>query len=165
MACAAPLAVPVISSGSRVRPKEGTLSKLVPAHGGGGLKPRLVEGEGREAETAKAARLKRVPMTSRETSDLIMLGIGYLFFLAGLDTVTASMATKNWTAWRSAEPATRSRTDMHMLMRRTKELDYLDAYEKDDYTITLLDAGPNSGRALDEPVSIQPGKGHPSSAR
>jgi len=59
------------------------LSKLVAAHGGGGLKPRLVEGKEREAETAKAARLKRVPMTSRETSDLIMLGIGAFTPLPG----------------------------------------------------------------------------------
>jgi len=59
------------------------LSKLVPAHGGGGLKPRLLEGEERTAETAKAARLKRVPMTSRETSDLIMLGIGAFTPLPG----------------------------------------------------------------------------------
>src|SRR5512143_3101955 len=83
MARAAPLAVPVISSGSRVQPKEGTLSKLVPAHGGGGLKPRLVEGEGRKAEAAQAARLKHVPMTSRETSDLIMIGIGAFTPLPG----------------------------------------------------------------------------------
>jgi len=36
----------------------------------------LLEGKAREEETKKAASLKRVPMTSRETSDLIMLGIG-----------------------------------------------------------------------------------------
>jgi len=52
------------------------LSKLVPAHGGAGLKPLLLEGGLRKEEATKAARLKRVPMTSRETSDLIMLGIG-----------------------------------------------------------------------------------------
>jgi putative mRNA 3-end processing factor len=38
--------------------------------------------------------------------------------------------------------------DMHLLMRMTKELDYLDAYEADDYTITLLDAGHIPGSAL-----------------
>jgi putative mRNA 3-end processing factor len=38
--------------------------------------------------------------------------------------------------------------DMHMLLRRTKELDYLDAFETDDYTITLLDAGHIPGSAL-----------------
>jgi putative mRNA 3-end processing factor len=38
--------------------------------------------------------------------------------------------------------------DMHMLMRRTKELDYLDAFEMDDYTVTLLDAGHIPGSSL-----------------
>lgn len=38
--------------------------------------------------------------------------------------------------------------DMHMLMRRTKEMEYLDAYEAKDYTITLLDAGHIPGSAL-----------------
>ena len=38
--------------------------------------------------------------------------------------------------------------DMHLLMRRTKELDYLDAYEAGDYTVTLLDAGHIPGSAL-----------------
>jgi len=52
------------------------LSQLVPAHGGGVLKPLLLQDEARAEEAKRAARLKRVPMTSRETSDLIMLGIG-----------------------------------------------------------------------------------------
>ena len=52
------------------------MSKLVNPHGGGELKPLLLEGAAREAELKKAAGLKRVPMTTRETSDLIMLGIG-----------------------------------------------------------------------------------------
>lgn len=38
--------------------------------------------------------------------------------------------------------------DVQQLLRRTKELDYLDAFEKDDYTITLLDAGHIPGSAL-----------------
>jgi sulfate adenylyltransferase len=59
------------------------LSQLVPAHGGGPLKPLLLEGEARAEEVRKAARLKRVPMTSRETSDLIMLGIGAFTPLPG----------------------------------------------------------------------------------
>jgi sulfate adenylyltransferase len=52
------------------------LSKLVSPHGSPALKPLLLEGPALAAETHKAAGLKRVPMTSRETSDLIMLGIG-----------------------------------------------------------------------------------------
>jgi len=52
------------------------MSKLVPPHGSDTLKVLLLEGAEREAELKRAETLKRVPMTSRETSDLIMLGIG-----------------------------------------------------------------------------------------
>ncbi len=52
------------------------MSKLVPPHGGPELTPLLLEGEARAAELKKAEGLKRVPMTSRETGDLIMMGIG-----------------------------------------------------------------------------------------
>ena len=52
------------------------MSKLVPPHGSPVLKPLLLEGEARQAELKRAEGLKRVPMTSRETSDLIMMGIG-----------------------------------------------------------------------------------------
>jgi sulfate adenylyltransferase len=59
------------------------VSKLVAPHGGGSLKPLLLEGQARAEEVKRAARLKRVPMTSRETSDLIMLGIGAFTPLSG----------------------------------------------------------------------------------
>jgi sulfate adenylyltransferase len=52
------------------------MSSLVPPHGSDGLKPLLLEGKARTEELKKAEGLKRVPMTSREASDLIMLGIG-----------------------------------------------------------------------------------------
>ncbi len=52
------------------------MSKLVPPHGSAQLKPLLLEGQAREQEIKKAASLKRVPLTSRETGDLIMMGIG-----------------------------------------------------------------------------------------
>jgi sulfate adenylyltransferase len=52
------------------------MSKLVNPHGGKELKPLLLQGKEREEETKKAGTLKKVPMTSRETSDLIMMGIG-----------------------------------------------------------------------------------------
>ena len=53
------------------------MSKLVPPHGKDQkLKPLLLQGDALKAEQKKAAGLKRVPMTSREASDLIMLGIG-----------------------------------------------------------------------------------------
>jgi len=52
------------------------MSMLVPPHGSPELKPLLLEGEAKQKEIKKAAGLKKVPMTSRETSDLIMMGIG-----------------------------------------------------------------------------------------
>lgn len=59
------------------------MSKLVPPHGASKLKPLLLEGQEREEELRKARRLKKVPMTSRETSDLIMMGIGAFTPLEG----------------------------------------------------------------------------------
>ncbi len=52
------------------------MSRLVPPHGGSQLQPRLVPEGARAEELKRAATLKKVPMTTRETSDLIMLGIG-----------------------------------------------------------------------------------------
>jgi sulfate adenylyltransferase len=52
------------------------MSKLILPHGSADLKPLLLEGQARQEELDRAASLKRVPMTSRETSDLIMMGIG-----------------------------------------------------------------------------------------
>jgi sulfate adenylyltransferase len=52
------------------------MSKLVPPHGSPDLKPLLLEGQAKTEEIKKAQHLKRIPLTSRETGDLIMLGIG-----------------------------------------------------------------------------------------
>ena len=52
------------------------MSKLVPPHGSPELKPLLLEGQAKTEEIKKAQQLKRIPLTSRETGDLIMLGIG-----------------------------------------------------------------------------------------
>jgi sulfate adenylyltransferase len=52
------------------------MSQLVPPHGSPELKPLLLEGKAHEAEVKKAQGLKRVPLASRETGDLIMMGIG-----------------------------------------------------------------------------------------
>ena len=52
------------------------MSNLILPHGGGELRPLLLEGEARREEIRKAEHLHRVPMTSRETGDLIMMGIG-----------------------------------------------------------------------------------------
>jgi sulfate adenylyltransferase len=52
------------------------MSQLVPPHGSPELKPLLLEGAAKDKEIEKAKKLKKVPLTSRETGDLIMLGIG-----------------------------------------------------------------------------------------
>ena len=52
------------------------MSKLVPPHGGGSLKPLLVPIQQRTEAHRRAERLKRVRVTSREVSDLFMLGMG-----------------------------------------------------------------------------------------
>ncbi|MBF0610924.1 MAG: sulfate adenylyltransferase [Magnetococcales bacterium] len=52
------------------------MSRLVPPHGGGPLKPLLLEGDALQNGLAKAATLPQVRMTTRESCDLIMLGIG-----------------------------------------------------------------------------------------
>ena len=52
------------------------MSKLLAPHGGSELKPLLLEGEAHREESRKAQGLKKVPLTSRETGDLVMMGIG-----------------------------------------------------------------------------------------
>jgi len=59
------------------------MSQLVPPHGSPTLKPLLLEGAERDAELKRAEGLKKVPMTTRETSDLIMMGIGAFTPLEG----------------------------------------------------------------------------------
>ena len=59
---------------------------LVKPHGGGPLKPLMIEGPAREAEVARAASLPRVRVSSREKGDLIMLGIGGFTPLEGFMT-------------------------------------------------------------------------------
>ena len=62
------------------------MSRLVKPHGGGELKPLLLEGAVRKAELARAKTLPQVKMTSRETGDLIMMGIGGFTPLEGFMT-------------------------------------------------------------------------------
>ncbi len=59
------------------------MSRLVPPHGSVKLKPLLLEGEELEHERRRAQSITKVPMTSRETSDLIMMGIGGFTPLGG----------------------------------------------------------------------------------
>ncbi|NTV96745.1 MAG: sulfate adenylyltransferase, partial [Thiobacillus sp.] len=64
------------------------MSRLVKPHGGGELKPLLLEGAALAAEKARAQTLKQVKMSSRETGDLIMMGIGGFTPLDGFMTKT-----------------------------------------------------------------------------
>jgi len=52
------------------------MSKLVQPHGGGSLKPLLAPETEREEELKRAENLTRVPMTSREVSDILMFSMG-----------------------------------------------------------------------------------------
>ena len=59
---------------------------LVKPHGGGALKPLMLEGGALAAERARAAKLPRLRVSSREKGDLIMLGIGGFTPLEGFMT-------------------------------------------------------------------------------
>ncbi len=56
---------------------------LVNPHGGESLKPLLLEGDALSAESAHAQTLPKISISSRETGDLIMLGIGGFTPLGG----------------------------------------------------------------------------------
>lgn len=62
------------------------MSKLVNPHGGGSLKPLLLEGASLKAERERAKTLPKLKMTSRETGDVIMMGIGGFTPLDGFMT-------------------------------------------------------------------------------
>jgi sulfate adenylyltransferase len=51
-------------------------SNLIRPHGSDDLKILLLSGKEKDEELKKAAKLKKIPATSRETGDLIMMGIG-----------------------------------------------------------------------------------------
>jgi len=59
---------------------------LVNPHGGGALKPLLLEGSALKAEVARAQSLPRIQVSSREAGDIIMLGIGGFTPLDGFMT-------------------------------------------------------------------------------
>ena len=61
---------------------------LVNPHGGGSLRPLLLEGETLIAELARASSLPKVKVSSREKGDIIMLGIGGFTPLDGFMTHT-----------------------------------------------------------------------------
>ncbi|MFA7618785.1 MAG: sulfate adenylyltransferase [Thiohalomonadaceae bacterium] len=59
---------------------------LVNPHGGGSLKPLLLEGDALNAELARAKTLPQLRVSSREKGDIIMLGIGGFTPLDGFMT-------------------------------------------------------------------------------
>lgn len=59
------------------------MSRLVPPHGGGSVKPLLVPIADRGEALRRAERLRKIPITSREVSDLLMLGMGAYTPLSG----------------------------------------------------------------------------------
>jgi len=61
---------------------------LVNPHGGGSLRPLLLEGPALKAELARAQSLPKVKVSSREAGDIIMLGIGGFTPLEGFMTHT-----------------------------------------------------------------------------
>jgi len=52
------------------------MTELVPPHGSATLKPLLLEGSERAKELERASELKSIPLTTREISDVFMLGMG-----------------------------------------------------------------------------------------
>jgi len=66
------------------------MSKLVAPHGGGELKPLLLEGDALAAEKIRAKSLSKVVVSSREVGDIIMMGIG------GFTPLTGFMTRADW---------------------------------------------------------------------
>jgi sulfate adenylyltransferase len=62
------------------------MSRLVNPHGGGKLKPLMLEGAALAEERSRARALPKVAVSSREKGDLIMLGIGGFTPLEGFMT-------------------------------------------------------------------------------
>ena len=59
---------------------------LVNPHGGGPLKPLLLEGDALKSELARAGSLPKINVSSREAGDIVMLGIGGFTPLDGFMT-------------------------------------------------------------------------------
>ncbi len=66
------------------------MSKLVNPHGSDTLKPLLLEGAALAEEKKRAATLTQIKMSSRETGDVIMMGIG------GFTPLTGFMTKADW---------------------------------------------------------------------
>ncbi|HCU54331.1 MAG TPA: sulfate adenylyltransferase, partial [Gammaproteobacteria bacterium] len=66
------------------------MSKLVNPHGGGELKPLLLEGSALTNEKKRSATLTQIKLSSREVGDVIMMGIG------GFTPLTGFMTRADW---------------------------------------------------------------------
>jgi sulfate adenylyltransferase len=66
------------------------VADLITPHGSDHLIPLLLEGDARQAELQRAESLRKVNISSRETGDLIMLGIG------GFTPLTGFMGKTDW---------------------------------------------------------------------
>lgn len=66
------------------------MTKLVKPHGGSELKPLLLNGSALDIERRRAASLPKIPVTSREKGDLLMLGIG------GFSPLDGFMGRDDW---------------------------------------------------------------------
>ena len=81
------------------------MSSLVAPHGGSNLEPLLLESSGRIEELKRAEELVKIPISSREVSDLFMLAMGAYTPLDGFmgkedwRGCCEDMATKNGVFW------------------------------------------------------------------
>jgi sulfate adenylyltransferase len=117
------------------------MDQLVKPHGREKkLKPLLLEGEALKEEQLRAATLKRIPMTSRETGDAIMMGIGGFTPLDGFMTrddwkgVCEDMKTSDGTFWPIPVTVSASEEDA--------------ASVKDGYEVTLVDCETGTDMAI-----------------
>ena len=115
------------------------MSKLVAPHGGGALRPLLVPAPERTEALARAATLRPLPLSSREVSDALMLGMGAYTPLDGFmghddwQRVCREMRLASGVFW--PIPITMSlRSDMAEALRPGEE-------------VALLDSGTGPGQA------------------
>ena len=66
------------------------MADLIKPHGSDELMPLLLEGDALQSEISRATDLPKVTITSRETGDLIMMGIG------GFTPLTGFMGAVDW---------------------------------------------------------------------
>ena len=74
------------------------MSTLVPPHGSAELKPLLLQADALERERKRAETLPRVPVSSRERGDIVMLGIGGFTPLDGFMSQADWRGVCAWTA-------------------------------------------------------------------